>query len=305
MDLSICIVNWCTGDFLKNCVESILNLSTKIQYEIILVDNHSSDNSFEIVKESYKENEKIIFLGQSENLGFAAGNNLALEHSRGRYVVLLNPDTVVHAGALDHAIAFLDDHLNCGILGPKLLNPDNTLQPSVRSFPSVKTALIQAFPFLKNVGFNDDINYEILQYVDQPSGACLFVRREAIEEVGGLDEQFFMYYEEVDWCFRIAKVGWEIIYNPKILITHFGGQSSIKNLDVRIVHNNKSKIRYFKKHFEGKYVYLSIIRLLTIINLLLRLLSLPLFLASRKHSWLQTKEAFFMYKRALKLTFVS
>ena len=279
MDLSICIVNWNTGELLKNCIQSIIQNTHEISYEIIVVDNASSDNSIALILPDLAGDSRLHLVETKQNLGFAGGNNVALEQASGEFIVLLNPDTLVTAGALDLAVKLLKANPSWGVLGPKLLNADGSLQPSIGQFPTVTgmfwemTRLRKFFP--KNKLFSSfkryDMDYDKMQEVEQPSGACLFVRRAVIEKVGLLDLRYFMYYEEVDWCYRIFNAGWRIMYTPDIKVVHLGGQSSNQNLDVRIVENARSKLRYFQKHYGRRPLHLLAVRLIVITEALLKL----------------------------------
>ena len=279
MDLSICIVNWNTGDLLRDCIKSIIQNTHEISYEIIVVDNDSSDNSIELLKPFLAEVNHLRLIEAGRNLGFAGGNNVALDHASGEFIVLLNPDTLVTAGALDLAVKLLKENPAWGILGPKLLNGDGSLQPSIGQFPTLTgmfwemTRLRKLFPRIRLFSSfkRYDMDYDKLQDVEQPSGACLFVRSAAIERVGLLDLRYFMYYEEVDWCFRIHNAGWRIVYTPNIKVVHLGGQSSIKNLDVRIVEYARSLLRYFHKHYGSRPLYLVGLRLVVVLEMLLKL----------------------------------
>ncbi len=190
------------------------------------------------------------------NLG-SAGFNVAIVHTYSRYVVIFNPDAYVFPGMLDAGVRFMDTHPNCGVMGPRLLNPDGTLQPSVGNAPTVTAMFweltrlrllfpkVPLFSALKRM----DMDYDVQQQVEQPAGTCLFLRREALEQVGLLDQRFFMYYEDVDWCLRFRKAGWEVWYVPSLKAVHYGGQSSIGNLNVRVVEKARSRIIFFEKHF--------------------------------------------------------
>ncbi len=270
IDLSICIVNWNTGALLSRCVESILSNVRDISYEIFVIDNKSSDNSIEMCISRFAQDPHLRFLPQSANLGFAAGNNIALKQASGRYVVLLNPDTIVKPGSFETVVKFMDANPSCGVVGPKLLNEDGSIQRSVGNFPDLAAIFWEAtrlrivFPKVKMFSSfkRFDLDYDKLQEVDQPSGACLFVRREAIQQVGLLDEGYFMYYEDLDWCYRIKHAGWRIYYLPDAEVVHLGGQSSQLHLDVRIVENARSKLRYFEKHYSSRPLYRLLIRVI-------------------------------------------
>jgi GT2 family glycosyltransferase len=312
MDLSVCIVNWNTGELLAQCVNSVIQSTHAIDYEIIVVDNASNDDSFMPIVAKAAVDKRITTVQLHENIGFAAGNNIAIAQSRGRYLVALNPDTLVTNGALDEGVRFLDSHLECGAMGPRLLNPDRSLQPSVGNFPTAwrmfweATRLRKLFPGIALFSSfkRFDLDYSRLQEVDQPSGACLFLRKTAIDEVGVFDERFFMYYEEVDLCYRIKKKGWRIFYNPNLSIVHFGGLSSQQNLDVRVVEYARSELRYFAKHagrVTGLGSQLWTVRLLMLLEFAMRSAGAYLLHLLGKEDAARAKILLKKYKEVLKL----
>lgn len=292
MDLSICIVNWNTGELLRDCVRSVIENTQIDEFEVIIVDNSSTDDSIELLEYLSTGDDRIRIIAMDRNVGFAAGNNVAITHASGRVVCLLNPDTLVTPGALDKAVWMLDAYQDLGILGPKLQNLDGSLQPSIGNFPTISgmfwemTRLRKLFPNISLFSSfkRMDMDYSKMQAVEQPSGACLFVRRTAIDQVGLLDARFFMYFEEVDWCYRFAGAGWRIVYTPDIEIVHLGGQSSSKNLDVRIVENSRSKIRFFQKHYAHRLPVLLALRIIVIAETTMKMAALILQLIRRPSS---------------------
>ena len=253
MDLSIIIVSWQVKDSLSRCLNSIREASPRLEYEVIVVDNASRDGSAALVR---RDCAWVHLLENSRNLGFAAASNRALQESRGRYLLLLNPDTVVRPGSLEEMVSFLDTHPAAGAAGGRLLNPDGSGQPSVRAFPSFQSGLEQ-FTILGDLGFfrrvrhrylMKSFNYSRPAPVDQPMGAALFLRKEAGEKVGWLDEDFFLYFEEVDLCCRLRQAGFEIWYNPACRIVHYGGLSSEQAGGKALFWLLKSQLLYLRKH---------------------------------------------------------
>lgn len=253
-DLSICIVSWNVKELLRDCLASIRAARPELRYEVLVVDNGSRDGSTAMVKEEFTE---VAVIRNRINRGFAAACNQAIRDSRGRYLVLLNPDTRVREGALEEMVGFLDRHPDAGGGGPKLVNPDGTLQPSVRAFPNFKSSL-QQFTILGDIGLfrrsrreylKKDFDYEQAAVIDQPMGAALFLRRGALEEVGLLDETFFLYFEEVDLCRRLSGAGWNLWYNPRAVIVHAGGRSTAQATAQAFFRLQESQFRYFTKHF--------------------------------------------------------
>lgn len=254
MDLSIIIVNWNVKDLLKKCLESIYRETKGASFEIFVVDNASTDGSVEMVKQNFSQVKLTV---NNKNLGFATANNQAIKISRGKYVLLLNPDTELIEDAFSIMIRRMDKHEEIGVLGPELLNSDRSLQPSVRRFPTLLSQsliLLKMHRLLPNLKtfrkyFARDFDYSREQNVDQVMGACFMIRREALEKVGGLDENFYIWFEEVDYCKRIKDAGFSVVYTPKTKLIHLGGESFVKQLSLdKQKMFNKSSRYYFRKH---------------------------------------------------------
>lgn len=251
-DLSILVVNWNVRDLLRRCLQSILANLPACQLEIIVVDNGSTDGSVEMVRTDFPQ---VHLIANPDNRGFPAANNQGLAVARGRYVLLLNPDTEVVGNALETMVAFADAHPDVGVVGPMLLNPDGTVQSSRRRFPTLLTAVFESTWLQPYAPRRLLARYYVLdrpddevQDVDWVTGAALMARREAIEQVGPLDEGFFMYSEELDWCRRFREAGWRVVYLPTARVIHYGGKSSEQVLPARHIHFQRSKIRYFRKY---------------------------------------------------------
>ena len=231
MRLSIIIVSWNVRSELLDCLRSIQQNVPSHSYEVIVVDNASTDGTIDAVKQGFPE---IQLIANTKNSGFAAANNDGIKQSRGEYILILNPDTITPSSSLDVLVKFMDDNKDVGMCGPKLLNCDGTAQQSIHRFPSFRGALHRhtAFKFLgifKNQykkWIMKDVSYDNQMDVDQVMGAALMTRRSLLKSVGLMDERFFMYYEEVDLCYRIKQAGWRIVYVPEATITHLGGCSS-------------------------------------------------------------------------------
>jgi hypothetical protein len=226
MDLSIVIVNWNTRELLRDCLTSVLSPCGGLAVEILVVDNASSDGSAAMVRAGFPA---VRLIESPRNIGFAAGNNLALRQVRGRHVFLLNSDTLVRGDVLADAVAWLDAHPSAGVVGPLVLNSDGTLQPSCSSFPTLRNLALQLLGVTRIARLD---GYRLTGWdrstarrVEVVSGAAMFVRRAAMEEVGLLDESFFFYGEETDWCHRFVRAGWEVVFVPLPAVTHFGGGS--------------------------------------------------------------------------------
>jgi hypothetical protein len=252
-DLSVVVVSWNVRDLLRQSLRSLLDAPEPAGgLDVIVVDNGSSDGSVEMVRSSFPQ---VRLIANRENRGFPAANNQGIAIARGRYVFLLNPDTEVVGDALRTMVNFADAHPDVGVVGPQLLNPDGTVQSSRRRFPTPATALFESTwlePLAPRRLLDD---YRVLDHpddaildVDWVDGAALMARREAIERVGLLDEGFFMYSEELDWCRRFRQDGWRVIYLPTAQIIHHRGKSSEQVVTARHIHFQSSKVRYFRKH---------------------------------------------------------
>jgi hypothetical protein len=250
--LSIIIVAWNVKDDLLRCLASVRENPPAGTFEQIVVDNNSTDSTVEAVRRQFPE---VAIVENPENVGFARANNQGMEQARGDYVLLLNPDTVVHPHALDRLVAFLDEHPDVGACGPKLLNDDGSPQGSVRRFPTFR-GVLYAHTICRMLGLfrrqhrewmMKDFTFDRQTDVDQIMGAAMMARRAVIDQVGGLDANFFMYFEEVDWCYRIKQAGWRIVFLPDAVITHFGGRSSAQ-VPLKRIMMLTSLIAFFRKH---------------------------------------------------------
>lgn len=251
-DLSIVIVSYNVCALLETCLDSLYLQSSTILFEVIVVENASSDASREMISRCFPRVHLII---SPKNVGFASANNLAIPQTRARYILLLNPDTIVLPDALDELVRFLDQNPQAGAAGSQLLNPDNSLQESCYRFPTlVREAwrllhLDSLYPF--GIYTMQKWSASLPQQVDVIQGASLALRKTALEQIGVLDESFFMYSEEVDLCFRLHRAGWKLFYVPSSRVTHYGGQSSRQTAGKMFLQLYQSKIHYFRKH-QGK-----------------------------------------------------
>lgn len=234
MDLSICIVSWNTQELLRQCLRSTCIATRGVDYEVLVVDNASGDGSQDMVRREFPAARLFV---NEVNTGFAVGSNLAVENSIGRNILLLNSDTLVMPGTLEAMTRFLDEHPETGVIGCRLIFPDGTPQVSYRKFPSLTREYLRSIllakayhriaplrsvlePLVHGQGPNDR------RSVDWVSGACLMTRKEVFDQIGMLDERFFMFCEEIDWCYRARQAGWDIQYIPDVSVIHYGGESS-------------------------------------------------------------------------------
>ncbi|MEK7515990.1 MAG: glycosyltransferase family 2 protein [Patescibacteria group bacterium] len=260
-DLSVIILSYRTKNLVKECVKSIRRAAPQLSYEIIVVDNASGDGVGEMMREQFPD---IRFVESAENLGFAGGNNIGLREALGRYRMVLNPDIVVLPGALEKMVAAMDAHPEIGLLGPKLLAPDKSLQYSCYRFPSLLT------PFLRRTRLGEtrwgagvvnrylmaDWDHAEMRDVDWLLGAALIVRAEALAHVGLFDDRFFLYFEDTDWARRFWKAGYRVVYFPEAELFHFHRRESaegslLESLLRRTTHVHvASAVKYFWKYRE-------------------------------------------------------
>lgn len=251
MNLSIVIVNYKTFDLTRDTINSIFKYSYPFTYEVVVVDNASGDDSLERLKDYFDD--KVKFIASEENNGFAAGNNQALRQVNSDYVLLLNSDTVVWENTLEEIYNYMEKHDEVGACGCRVRLEDGNLDKACkRTFPNVKNSFFRLFHIpnsSKDDNYNltnlpDDEVYEI----DCLTGAFMFIRKDALDEVGFLDETFFMYGEDIDLCYRIKKAGWKIIYYGKSSITHLKGASSKKQKNKLIYEFYHAMYIYYRKH---------------------------------------------------------
>lgn len=230
MDLTISIVSFNTRDYLERCLRAVAATCGSLRVQTIVVDNASKDGSAAMVTNEFPA---VEIIANTRNCGFAAANNQAIAKARGRHVLLLNPDTEVRPGALQHLVGFLDAHPQAAAVGAQLRNPDGSIQPSARRFPRFATAMhshtllgrLRLFKNADNRHRMRDFGFDQQRQVDQPSGAALAIRRSAFDKVGMLDERYFMFYEEVDFCRRLATAGLPVYFEPASVIVHHRGKS--------------------------------------------------------------------------------
>jgi len=255
-DLSIVIVNWNVRDLLGRCLMSALSPPAEQtplydSVEIIVVDNASTDGSVDMLQAEFPQ---VTLVANADNRGFPAANNQGIAAAQGRYVLALNPDTEILGDALVTLVRYMDAHPDVGIVGPQLLNPDGGVQSSRRRFPTLPILFLEstwleslAPRALRRYYFLDQPD-DITLDVDWITGAAMLARREAVQQVGGMDEGFFMYSEELDWCRRVKAAGWRVVYHPVAQIIHYVGKSSEQAVPSRHINFQRSKVRYTRKY---------------------------------------------------------
>ncbi len=250
-DLSIIIVNWNVRDLLRDCLRSIDAGRGALSIEVIVVDSASTDDSVAMVRDEFPT---VRLIPCDENVGFPRGNNIGLAEASGTHLLLLNPDTVILGDALPKMVAYLQAHPDVGALGPQLLNPDGSVQSSRRRFPTAATGFLESTwleglaPGVLRRYYALDLPDDATADVDWLTGACLMVPRAVYEEIGGLDEGYFMYSEELDWCRRIKATGRRVVYYPAAQVTHHVGKSSEQAVTARHINFQRAKLRYFRKY---------------------------------------------------------
>jgi hypothetical protein len=254
-DLSIIIISWNVRELLEDCLDSIAAAPGTLSVETIVVDSASHDGTPAMLRERYPW---VRLIAARENIGFVRGNNRALAQARGRHLLLLNPDTIVHDDALNRMVTYLDAHPDVGIVGPHVLNPDGTHQSTRRRFPTRALALVES-TWLQGYAPRglldrfymrdqpDDGTFD----VDWVQGCALMARRAVYEQIGGLDTDYVMFSEELDWCRRARDRGWRAVYLGDAFITHHGGKSTEQVTTHKHIYFQQSKIRYSAK-FHGR-----------------------------------------------------
>ena len=254
MKLSIIILCWNDLGVILNCLQSIYANTHSTEFEVIVSDNGSIDGSIEVIRKRFP---LVHVIENGTNLRFAKANNVGIRASQGEYVLILNPDTIIHDGTLDKLVLFADKHPEAGAFGCRVLNPDGTYQESARPFVSPRGEWIAAF-YLRPLSYISNWflsgSYagwkgETQRMIDWHSGCFLLARRALLKRLSGFDEQFFYYYEDMDLCRRIWQAGYSILYSPEVTITHLGGQSTKRSPAAFRLDSQITRYRYFYKYF--------------------------------------------------------
>lgn len=256
VDVSVIIINWNTRQLLETCLESLAGSCTSHTFETIVVDNHSTDGSPEMVRQKFPQ---VKLICNSTNVGFAHGNNQGIKASGGRYLSLVNSDVKVLPNCHDQLVEFMDAQKEIGICGPRVLNGDLTLQSSCRRFPTLWNNVCDAFAFRRffpNSAFFAGehmlyFKHDRIIYPDVLVGCFLFARADAVKEFGLLDEEFFMYGEDINWCLRCWRSGWKIAFYPEAQAIHYrGGSSSMDPVRFAVV-LQRARQQLWKKHYSS------------------------------------------------------
>lgn len=305
--LSIVIVNWNTQELLKNCLDSIYVNREGLSLQIIVVDNGSLDGSQAMVKTQFPE---VRLLAQTENIGFAKANNIAFGYCSADYVMLLNSDTTVHPGTLERLLSFLDKYPQAGAVAPKVSHPHLRLrvlscgyQPSLLTVFNHYFGLSSMFPhihFFRGLNLINGIHDDDVRSVEWLSGACIVVRKSIIHQVGGLNENWFMYAEDMEWCLRMSQSGWQLFHIPDVKIDHLVGASSKKNSKASTMWV-ESLISYYQSSRHPNSLQYMLFRLVLVVGLTMR--SAVYFLKGicskgNRHMWWEESTLFQAYARA-------
>jgi GT2 family glycosyltransferase len=274
MDVSVILVNYNVGTLIIQTLESLLaSTDPQLDIEVFVVDNGSNDNSVSVIRQRFPF---VKIIANVSNVGFARANNQVISLSLGRYILLLNPDTVLKEAAVDRIVNFMDTRPEVGICGPKVVLPDGRLdQACRRTFKTPSTYLYHGLGlnrvFTRSPTFGryylSYLDPDILTEVDSVIGAFLMIRREVVNRIGLLDERFFMYCEDEDWCFRAKQAGWKVVYNPEAEIIHYKGSSSRTRKMAMIWEWHKSVYIFHRKNLATNYSPLSNLMVYILISL--------------------------------------
>ncbi|MBI5404839.1 MAG: glycosyltransferase family 2 protein [Candidatus Kerfeldbacteria bacterium] len=259
LDLSIIIVNYRERGFLRQCLKGIYAADLKLKFEIIVVDNNSNDGSADMVRQSFPN---VVLEARQDNPGLAVATNVGIKRSRGRYLLFMNADIAVFPGVIERLAEFLERHPDVGLIAPKLLNPDRSVQISCYRFPSLVVPILRRTPLGKLPSAKKllrsylmlDWDHNATQSVEWVLGACMMVRRSAVEKVGVMDERFFMYFEDVDWCRRFWSAGLKVVYLADTWMIHYHQRMSAESPGLSGVFQKLTRIhiqsamKYFRKY---------------------------------------------------------
>lgn len=258
IELSVVVVTFNNEHEIARCLQSVLREATNLKAQIVVVDNHSEDGTVRQVETVRRRAgaTEMELISNTSNVGFTRALNQGLRRSRGRWLLALNPDTVLHPGSVATLLTTLKSNPDIGVVAPQLLNPDGSVQPSCRRFPRRRDVVFEAlglarlFPTSRTLNHwkMGDFDHRQRRDVDQPQGACLLFRRELLEKVGEWDEAFPMFFSDVDWCKRVRDAGYRIVFESGAQVTHRQGASVMQRRAQMVWSSHKSFCRYFHKH---------------------------------------------------------
>jgi len=289
MDLSVVIITYNSSQYISECLRSILPELGDLKVEIILIDNNSDDKSLEFAtkfsESELPENISVQIIANNVNVGYAAANNQGMKISSGKYLLLLHPDVNIREDSLKVLLDTLNEESSFGMVAPQFLFPDESIQPSCRRFPNYSSVIYEVLGltklFSRSKTFNawkmGDFDHSSRREVDQPMSACVLVKREVMDQVGLMDEQFVMFFNDVDWCKRIKDAGWKIVFNPDAKVKHVLGGSVKLARSRMILRSHTGFYQYFQKHFRKPSQWI----LNQIMGLILFLTALPRIILNR------------------------
>lgn len=281
--VSVIVISYNTREMTLECLRALADDMKGMPWELWVVDNASSDGSAEAVKETFPEARVIV---NEHNAGFGAANNQAIRQAQGQYLLLVNSDAFVQPGAVEALVSHLDAHPGVAVVGPKLLNPDGSLQQSCYRFPSPVRAVFEhllltaAFPNHPLLGDYRDWPHDAARDVDFVIGACMLIRRESLHQTGVFDEDFFMYAEETDLCYRLSRDGWKTTFVPEARVVHLAGSSGRPESERTFSEFRQAQERFIRKHYGG--VGLAVFRCATVSGAALRIVSFSILRVFRR-----------------------
>lgn len=259
-DVSILIVHYNTPGLLRQTLKGIQKANPQVSHEVIVVDNNPAQRVNEMVKKEFPHVRLVV---SDTNVGFGRGMNEAMKIAKGRYYLVYNPDILLSEGALESMVTYMDAHKDVGMLGPRLNNPDGSLQYSAYTFMPPTVILYRRVPILRSLPFAKravdaymrvDADHRKIQEVDYILGAAMFVRKDAVDQVGGFDPEFFVYFEDQDWCRRFWESGWKVLYYPTVSLIHYHRRETAAGGFLKQLFNPltrvqmKSALYYYKKY---------------------------------------------------------
>ncbi|MFH1544806.1 MAG: glycosyltransferase family 2 protein [archaeon] len=270
VDVSISIASWNTRELTKQCIESIYMETKKHRFEIIVIENGSTDGSAEMIKKNFPE---VILIENKENVGFGGAHNQAFGVSKRRYNLILNSDTIILDRAIDKMVDFLEKNSDVAVVTCLLLNPDKTVQHFVDTFPTIRNQFLYRIPYFeRHLKGEVNFDYSRQQEVENFTGACYTIRRKVIDEIGTFDKDLFAYMEETTWFYKMKKKGLKLIYYPEPKIIHYGGAST-KTWEQKHIWFYMNMLTFFKKNYG--YPYLVLVKLYVSLSNILELCKVP------------------------------
>jgi GT2 family glycosyltransferase len=249
LDISVVIVTWNGKEFIGRCLSSIRCALRSLRAEVFIVDNASTDGTPDLVEKEFPD---FTLIRNTDNFGFARANNIAMNFARGKYVCLINSDVIATPDCLEQMVRFMDEHEDIGLLGPKMVMPDGTIGTACMRRPTLRVWLVEAFglrSIFKNTTLHmSKLNHQAIQDVDVLNGWFWMARKSAVDCVGLLDEHFFMYGEDIEWCHRFWKQGWRVAYFPNAEATHHVGASASRAPVRFYIELQRANLQYWKIH---------------------------------------------------------